>query len=237
MSSQSEYEVWDEVSQRWTSYEDSCYTFKGGFPDPMYANEKVLLITIKNRHTKQFITFGSGPYENKREDVRYIHCVSEQHLLKEFIIWWQQNYPDAVTGWNSSLFDITYLYNRMCKVLGDTLANKISPWGQVRQADVDLGSRKAVKTHIAGIASLDYLDLYKKFGTYSAKESYTLDFIAGEELGSKKLENPTGTDGFKAFYSGEFDVNEDPVHGCHEIEKKGRQRTLMKEELKRRGLM
>ena len=169
-----------------------------GFPEPQWANEEILLITIKNTRKKTFTTFGVGPYDNTRDDVNYIQCQTEQELLKEFIIFWQQDYPDAITGWNSSLFDTTYLYNRMVKVLGETLANKLSPWGIIDQREVDLGGRTAIKTVIGGVASLDYLDLYKKF-TYTAQESYRLDYIAEVELGENKLENPAAT--FKDFYT------------------------------------
>ena len=174
-----------------------------GFPDPAQANEVIQLITVKDTHDNKVITWGLYPFDNDLGHVEYRHLSSEQSLLKDFMVWWQQNYPDAVTGWNSSLFDLTYLYNRMCKVVGETLANKLSPWGQVGQRDIDLGGRTAQKTYIAGVASLDYLDLYKKF-TYSAQESYKLDYIAFVELGERKLENPGST--FKEFYTQHWDT-------------------------------
>lgn len=207
-----------------------------GFPDPAHANEVIQLITVKDTRHNQVVTWGLYEFNNDLDHVEYRHFRTEQGLLKDFNIWWQQNCPDVVTGWNSSLFDITYLYNRMCKVLGDTLANKLSPWGQVRQREVDFGNRKMIKTHLAGVADLDYLDLYKKF-TYSAQESYKLDYIAQQELGERKLENPTGTGQFKAFYSGEFEVANKPSDDAHQIEKKGYLRSQMKKELERRGLM
>lgn len=209
---------------------------ENGFPDPKTTGEQIILITVKDTRHEKIITWGTGPYTNSRKDVEYRQFSTEQSLLKDFIVWWQQNYPDAVTGWNSSLFDLTYLYNRMRRVLADTLANKLSPHGQVSQRDVDLGGRTAVKTYLAGIASLDYLDLYKKF-TYSAQESYKLDHIAFVELGERKVENPTGTGQFKAFYSGEFEVSKKPDEDAHEIEKKGYLRSQMKLELQRRGLL
>lgn len=169
-----------------------------GFPDPAKAAEVIQLITIKDLRHNNIITWGLYEFDNPRDDVEYRMCHTEAALLSNFIVWWQQNYPDAITGWNSSLFDTTYLYNRMCRILGDDVAVKLSPWSSVLQREVDLGGRTAVKTSIAGIASLDYLDLYKKF-TYSAQESYKLDYIAFVELGERKLENPGTT--FKEFYT------------------------------------
>lgn len=176
-------------------------TTEEGFPDPKTAGEQIILLTIKDTRHSKVITWGVssyGEFDNPFDYVEFRKFDTEQGMLKDFIVWWQQNYPDVVTGWNSSLFDLTYLYNRMCRVLGDTLANKLSPWGQVYQREVDLGGRKATNTALRGISSLDYLDLYKKF-TYNAQESYKLDHIAYVELGERKVENPGST--FKDFYT------------------------------------
>lgn len=181
-------------------------TTEDGFPDPKTAGEQIILLTIKDTRHSKVITWGVssyGEFNNPYDYVEYRPFSTEQNLLKDFMVWWQQNYPDVVTGWNSSLFDLTYLYNRMQRVLGNTLANKLSPWGQVNQRDVVLGGRTATKTSFAGIASLDYLDLYKKF-TYSTQESYKLDHIAWVELGERKVENPGSS--FKEFYTNHWNT-------------------------------
>ena len=178
----------------------------GGFPNVETANEEIILISLQNNFTKNIITFGCKAYNNTRADVTYHLCNDEQHLLKEFIIFWQQNYPDAITGWNSRFFDLIYLYNRMVKVLGDTLANKLSPWGQCRIVEVkQFGphDKPRLKVSIAGIADLDYIELYKKF-TYTAQESYRLDHIAGVELNEHKLDLP-GVD-FKDSYTNHWQI-------------------------------
>jgi len=171
---------------------------ESGFPDLKTANEEILLITIKDSQTKQIITFGSREYENKRTDVKYVLCRDEQHLLKEFMVFWQQNYPDVLTGWNTALFDIPYLIKRLEREVGETLASKISPWGFINERKIFIMGNEEITYDIGGIAQLDYLDLYKKF-TYQKQESYRLDYIAEQELGDKKLENPGDT--FKEFYT------------------------------------
>ena len=55
---------------------------------------------------------------------------------------------------------------------------------------------------IAGLTTLDYLELYKKF-TYKAQESYRLDYIAQVELGQKKLDH-SEFNTFKDFYRGNW---------------------------------
>ena len=52
-----------------------------------------------------------------------------------------------------------------------------------------------------GVATLDYLDLYRKH-TFVRRESYKLDYIGEVELGENKNENPYDT--FKEFYTKDY---------------------------------
>lgn len=169
-----------------------------GFPDIASANEEILLITIKDRATKRFITFGTKPYVHDNDALVYITCADEHTMLKEFCIWWQSNYPDIITGWNSEFFDIPYLVNRITRELGESFSKKLSPWGMVTARKTFIKGSEELHYDIAGISHLDYIQLYKKF-TYSKQESYRLDYIAEQELGDRKKENPTDT--FKDFYT------------------------------------
>lgn len=182
---------------------------ENGFPNIKEANEEILLITIKDNHHKQIVTFGSRPYMTDRKDVKYMQCTDESNLLKTFVVFWSNNYPDVVTGWNIKNFDIPYLVNRIRLVLGEEYVNRLSPWGRVyltrgsstpKLVSGSGSGVKAVETNynIVGISVLDYLDLYQKF-TYANQESYKLDYIAHVELGKNKLENPE--DNFKDFYT------------------------------------
>lgn len=169
-----------------------------GFPNIATANEEILLITVKDLTSKRIITFGVGAFVHKRDELVYINCNSEQHLLKEFIIWWQQNYPDVITGWNTDFFDVPYLIRRITRELGESLAKKMSPWGMITERKTFIKGNEEIHYDISGIAQLDYLELYKKY-TYSKQESYRLDYIAEQELGDKKKENPGDT--FRDFYT------------------------------------
>lgn len=168
-----------------------------GFPNLKTANEEILLISIQDFVTKQVTTFGSRPYVGNAK-VDYYGAHDEVDMLKSFMAFWQNNYPDAVTGWNNNLFDMPYLVKRIERVLGPSSANKLSPWGIVKERNVFIKGKEETSYDIAGIAILDYLDLYKKF-TYTKQESYRLDYIAEAELGENKKVNP-GND-FKDFYT------------------------------------
>jgi DNA polymerase elongation subunit (family B) len=171
---------------------------ENGFPDIVTANEEILLITVKDFTSKKIITFGVGAFVHNREDLVYCNCNNEQHLLKEFIIWWQQNYPDIITGWNTDFFDTPYLIRRINRELGESLAKKFSPWGMINERKTFIKGNEEIHYDVHGIAQLDYLELYKKY-TYSKQESYKLDYIAEQELGDKKKENPGDT--FRDFYT------------------------------------
>ena len=169
-----------------------------GFPNIELANEEILLITVKDNYNKKIATFGTREYNNTRDDVKYIRCIDEQQMLKEFIVFWQNNYPDVLTGWNIYGFDIPYLVNRMNRIVGESMTNRLSPWGIIRDKKIYANGNNIQSYDFIGISTLDYLDLYKKF-TYQNQESYRLDYIAEVELGQNKLENKFDT--FKDFYT------------------------------------
>ena len=158
-----------------------------GFPDPMIAGEKVNAISIKP-FGKECVVFGIGPWEHDRTDVIYHNCKNEAALLIEFIKYWRKESFDIITGWNVNSFDITYLCNRIDKILGEDEHKKLSPWNQsdVREF-VAQGYQKNMVYNLYGINVLDYLELYRKH-TFVNQESYRLDHIANVELGKGKLD-------------------------------------------------
>ena len=174
---------------------------ENGFPNPEQAVEPFLSITVKNHQNKKFIVWGIGEFRNDREDVKYVQCESEIHLLKEFLAFWENNQPDIITGWNTEFFDIPYLCNRIIKLFGEDEVKRLSPWRSVQSREMFQMGRKHQLYDIQGIAHLDYFDLYRKF-TYTNQESYRLDHIAFIELGERKDGNPFNT--FKDWYTKDY---------------------------------
>ena len=172
---------------------------ENGFPDPETADQEILLISLQDYNTKQIITWGVNPFDNKQKNVNYIECPNEWTLLQRFIDYWNSNIPDVVTGWNIQYYDIPYLSKRLNKVLSEKEMKRLSPWGMNTENEIFIKGRRHVYFDVAGLTQLDYLDLYKKF-TYKAQESYRLDYIAGVELGQKKLDH-SEFDTFKDFYT------------------------------------
>ena len=169
-----------------TAYED-------GFPEPEKANQEVLAITLKNNIDGVYRVWGMKDFnENDSliKPVRYIKCNDEVDLLLKFLDFWSDHdkCPDVITGWNVKFFDIPYLVNRVANVLGIDQIAKFSPWGMVDFQKVVKRGREQITYKIQGIQTLDYLDLFQKFGySYGTQESYKLDHIAYVVLGEKKL--------------------------------------------------
>ena len=158
---------------------------QNGFPKPEEANERVIAITcIINAGTSY--SWGLKEYSPNENEV-YIQCKSEHELLTRFLDFWSSDYPDLVTSWNGTGFDIPYLVNRMIKILGESEMKKLSPWGTVYERTIkETWGDKQTYT-ILGVPNMDYLEIYKKFSMKNL-ENYRLETVCQEELGEGKVE-------------------------------------------------
>lgn len=163
-----------------------------GFPHPEEAKQPVTAIAVKSSKDDVYHVFGTKEYDPSKSAYRvaYHHCADEARLLMEFLDYWdcEEHSPDIVTGWNTQLFDVPYLVNRIAKILGDDMMKKLSPWRVVNQRTVMMMKKPREAYVLYGIQQLDYMDLFKKFGyTYGQQENYRLDTVANTVLGERKL--------------------------------------------------
>lgn len=176
------------------------------FPDPYEVKYPINLITIYDNSIEKYFTWALP--EDKKKD--YIldrkDCVlktfkSEKDLLMDFLNWFEQNYPDIISGWNSMFFDIPYIINRLKKLLPFEV-ERISPVRNFYKTIKMQKSRKMQTYCIDGISHLDYLFLYRDKFTYEKKFSYTLNNVCEDELdGFKKIEYEGS---IKNFYKKDF---------------------------------
>ena len=153
-----------------------------GFPEPSKAQNKVTSVAMYTKHDEKYRVYVLGEGQDNLKDKVDIRFYStESELLKEFLRYWIDVKPTVITGWNTNGFDIPYLYNRLSKVLGEEFANALSPIQIVKYNP----NKKMYR--IAGVSSLDYMDLYRKF-TYTQQSSYRLDHIGTIEVGLGKVE-------------------------------------------------
>jgi DNA polymerase elongation subunit (family B) len=91
-------------------------------------------------------------------------------------------------GWNSILFDLPYLINRIRVLFDDDTVRRLSPMGRVHSRTLKgQFGREQVRWYIDGISCLDYLDIYKRF-CMVLRENYKLNNIAIIELGESKID-------------------------------------------------
>lgn len=178
-------------------------TVEHGFPDCRNPLEEILLITVTRLNGRQAVTYGTKKLTKNLADVEYKYFSTEKEMLTAFIGEWSRNYPDIVSGWNTDVFDIPYLIERCNKIVGEQFSRNISPFKVLKKKEVNIQGEMNIFYDIKGIASLDYLELYKKY-SYTPQEQYSLDHIAKEELGAGKLENPYST--FKQWYENDWDT-------------------------------
>ena len=159
---------------------------ENGFPDPYDANEPITAIAITYIGQPP-IVFGCGDYVVQGDET-YIKCRDEWSLCKKFIEFWSRKCPDVITGWNTKFFDIPYLINRFNKILGEDDTKKLSPWNFIKNRTTNINGRQLIAYEIVGVASLDYIELYKWYAPGGkSHESYRLDNIAQVELGDGKI--------------------------------------------------
>ena len=169
-----------------TGFMDIEVSSEEGFPDPEGANYPVTAITLWVQG--KYYIWASQPWENKKNlNAEFFLIQDEKALLDDFIHRWAQLDIDIITGWNVRFFDLPYLHNRIAKLCGGATNKNWSPWGKSSMRDTYGSMGKPQKyLNILGVATLDYIELYKKF-TYQNQESYRLDHIANVELGTGKL--------------------------------------------------
>ncbi len=139
------------------------------------ADEYYVLILDKNNEVKQ----------TTRDNEYIIPFNTEADLLNAFVLKWQEIKPSIITGWNIDGFDIPYMYRRMVKIIGQHRANGLSPINKV------YFSKWKQRFYIAGVSSLDYLPLYKKFRKMAGEPdlpSFSLDSVGKAELSKGKVE-------------------------------------------------
>jgi len=156
-----------------------------GFPDVQKAQNPITSIALYDSTTEKYFTYCFDPhkridnYTKGDESVEFYE--TEYEMLNQFFQKYLEIRPTILSGWNSEFFDIPYLYNRAVRVLGPEVANLLSPISQV------IYSEYKKKHTIAGVSSLDYLQLYRQF-TFTQQSSYRLDYIGEVEVGMKKVD-------------------------------------------------
>ena len=167
-----------------------------GYADINEADKEITSIAYKSSKSDTYHLLGRKDFDKYQtitgihpDNIQFMKFDSELALLQRFIQIWQMEYPEVVTGWNVEYFDVQYLITRIIRLLGETAAKKLSPWGRISPHSITKFGKEQKSYKIAGMTVIDYMDAFKKFGyKYGPQESYKLDHIAHVVLGEKKLD-------------------------------------------------
>lgn len=131
----------------------------------------------------------------------FVLCGSEEELLSNFIRDIQD--CDILSGWNSELFDIPYIVERLKKVYGKEIGPRklcFPGAGAPRMRLVEVFGNEEVAYELKGRTHIDYMDAFKKF-TFEGRTSFSLANIAADELDVEKID--TGLS-FEEMYNKHF---------------------------------
>jgi DNA polymerase elongation subunit (family B) len=184
------YGIDDEPSQTHKELFFDIETEMGDALTEDYIKSAPKKVTSVAWYDKQVDEWGILILDNKSQLKRtksgnreVIPCATESELLLKFLEKFREIDPDIIVGWNSDYFDVPYLYYRMCNVLGEDVARYLSPIGYVRETPW----YKDQYIQIAGVESLDYMRLHKKF-SWADEPSFKLDAIGEKYVGMNKIE-------------------------------------------------
>lgn len=172
----------------------------GKITQNMNAAFPITLIQLQDMNTNKFYVWGMPCSKDRAKfrydendpeigglQVEYMEFVTEQDLLRSFLNYWSQRQFDGWTGWNIETFDSPYLVERITQVLGESEAQRLSPWGKLKKRFIKDRKGDVTSYQFVGCPMMDYMQVYKKH-TYTTREKYSLDWIAYCELGEKKLD-------------------------------------------------
>lgn len=162
----------------------------GGFPSMTSFDKEITAFSYYDKLGDQYkclILDKESKVENyTKNNIEVLSYNTEESLLEAILTTFEQIRPDIVTGWNICFngdgagFDIPYIYGRIVRILGQENANRLSEIGQC------FVKKKDQCVVIAGVNTIDYMLLYKKF-RFEPRQTYRLDFIGQLELGKGKI--------------------------------------------------
>lgn len=149
----------------------------GAFEYPASARNKINIMTVYDTATETFYTWSSDKVSEERIQktsklvdkpcVVFDQFATEESMLRHYISWHSNNYPDAWCSWNGRAYDIPYLVRRMENLVGQEEPRRLSPvndyYIKVPKFLEDLNNPNSARitVYVKGIQNLDELLLYR----------------------------------------------------------------------------
>lgn len=166
-----------------------------GFANPDNPHQAISLIQIYDTSLKKFVILGTKELKDKEVlkssfgEVYYKQYNNEREMLEGYIKFTEMTNPAIITGFNSNLFDMPYIVNRMDLLGMSVQVNQLSPLGVIERC-LEKVSKDGIAyrgVDIVGVMLMDLRDVYIKYQT-SKPPRFSLDVICKTEIGEGKVE-------------------------------------------------
>lgn len=173
---------------------ETSFDKESGWSDPSDASNYITAISVHLQWIDEIICLAFPPETLTWEEASVIadevgNTVlfrTEAEMLNAFIDVIED--ADVLSGWNSEVYDIPYIVNRIKKVLGKHEVRRLCLWDQIpKERKYERGGKEAITFDLVGRISVDYMVIYKKYN-YEERHSYALNSIAEAELGDTKVQ-------------------------------------------------
>ena len=167
---------------------------KRGYSSPQEAFTEITSIAVYMQWIEAMVCFAVPPKTLTWEEAQAIAkevgdevilFKTESEMLKAFLDIIED--ADVLSGWNSEMYDIPFVINRIIKTLGKVETRKMCLWGEApKMRMVERNGKESQTYDLIGRISIDYMMIYKKY-SYEERHSYALNAIAEAELGQQKV--------------------------------------------------
>ena len=180
---------------------ETSYDEETGWSESADADNYITSISVNLQWMNQTVCLSIPPetltWEEATEIAETVGNVllfeREADMLNTFIELVQD--ADVLSGWNSEMYDIPYVINRIKKVLGKHEARRLCLWDlEPKTREFERGGKTFPTYDLVGRVHIDYLQLYKKYN-YEERFSYSLNSIAEIELDETKVQYEGTLDG------------------------------------------
>ena len=162
-----------------------------------YADREINAISVWYSKPNKFYNFTVVPpllrsvwnYDEPeiRGNFTIVYFDNEADMLDAFFEMNKYYETIALGAWNGDFFDTGYIFKRAKKIWNEkTAALKMGRFPKVRKNKIMIGDKEEILIRPIGLIWYDCLEAYKKNGP--ELESFSLQAVAEEELGSKKVD-------------------------------------------------
>lgn len=161
----------EEINPKYLAYDIETDGFK---PE----STEILMVSLYGKNFKKVITWKKT--KTNKDFVDFVK--SEKELLKKFLEEVKKYSPDFLIGYNSDSFDMPFIKTRAKKL-------KVKMPLGLDNSEPKIQKGIPVTTKIVGITHIDLLRFIKTaYAQYMQSETLSLDDVAKEFLGEKKIE-------------------------------------------------